>query len=93
MAGVHQEVLILLEHCLLYYKSRVFSLLLLLVVVRIQQSYPTWGYPVNEYVYYVISTGSNIAGFFSTFLIVPYNNDITSDRYYEIYNLCGMINI
>ena len=63
MAGVHQVVLISLEHCLLYYKSRVFSLLLLLVVVMLQQSYPTGGYSVNEYVYYAISPGSNISIF------------------------------
>ena len=41
----------------------------------VYQSYPTWGYPVNEYVYYAISTGSNTVGSFSTLLIVSANND------------------
>ena len=40
----------------------------------VYQSYPTWGYPVNEYVYYAISNGSNTAGSFSTLLIVSANN-------------------
>ena len=41
----------------------------------VYQSYPTWGYPVNEYVYYAISTGSNIVDSFSTLLLVSANND------------------
>ena len=41
----------------------------------VYQSYPTWGYPVNKYVYYAISTGSNIVDSFSTLLLVSANND------------------
>ena len=40
----------------------------------VYQSYPTWGYSVNEYVYYAISTGSN-SDSFSTLLLVSANND------------------
>ena len=41
----------------------------------VYQSYPTWGYPVNEYVYYAISTDSNTEGSFSTLLLVSASND------------------
>ena len=41
----------------------------------VYQSYPTWGYPVNEYVYFAISTGSSTVGSFSTLLLVSANND------------------
>ena len=41
----------------------------------VYQSYPTWGYPVNEYVYYAISTSSNTVGSFSTLVLVSANND------------------
>ena len=41
----------------------------------VYQSYPMWRYPVNEYIYYAISTGSNTVGSFSTLLLVSANND------------------
>ena len=41
----------------------------------VYQSYPMWRYPVNEYIYYAISTGSNTVGSFSALLLVSANND------------------